>query len=256
MDFLLAFVIGAFFGSYLNVCIYRMPLKISTVSPRSFCPNCGTPIPIYLNIPLISYLFLKGQCLYCRQPISARYFWVELISAIVTVATYYKFGISANFFFYITFIYFLVVISFIDLSVQLIYNRILLYLLSFGIVYNIAFQIHPWIEALLGLVSGGCSLLFFAVLGQFLFKKESMGMGDIKLASVLGFFLGWKLVLFALFFGFFFALFGGAFLMLSRRSKVDVYLPMAPFLTLGTLLFLYWGPLFIKWYWNFFLPVR
>ncbi len=255
MEYFLAFVFGTVIGSFLNVCIYRIPRKISLVKPRSFCPHCHTTIPFYYNIPLVSYLWLRGKCHYCRQPISPRYLVVELLSGVVTGLTYWKFGLSAPFGFYLIFIYFLIVISFVDLSTRLIYNRLLIYLLGFGTGYNLIFKVLPWQEVFLGILAGGGSLFFFALLGEFLFRKESMGMGDVKLAAVLGAFLGWKLVLFALFVGFFFALVVGLVLMLPARKEASLYLPMAPFLTLGSIFFLYWGAPIIHWYWQLFVPL-
>ncbi len=256
MDYLILFVFGAVIGSFLNVCIYRIPLKISVVKPDSFCPACGLRIPFYHKVPLLSYLLLKGRCHSCHSPISFRYFFVEFLAAILTLGTYYKFGISPAFLFYVVFIYFLIVVSFIDLSTHLIYNRMLIYLLGFGLFFNLGFGVIPWVDAAVGLLAGGLSLLFFAMLGGLLFKKESMGMGDIKLAAVIGFFLGWKMVLLALFVGFIYAMLVIVFLSFSGRERLQEYLPMAPFFAIGTLTFVYWGPTLIQWYWNFFLPVN
>jgi len=255
MDYLILFIFGAVIGSFLNVCIYRIPRSISLVRPGSFCPNCGVHIPFYHNIPLLSYALLKGQCAVCHQAIGNRYWVVELFSGLITVLTYAKFGLYPAFFFYIVFIYFLIVISFIDLATQLIYNRLLIYLLIFGVGFNAAFAVRPWIETGLGVIAGGCSLLFFAVLGKMLFRKDSMGMGDIKLAAVLGFFLGWKMVLLALLVGFIYAMVAAVLLSLAGRNRLQEYLPVAPFLAIGSLTFVYWGPALLQWYWNLFMPV-
>ena len=255
MVYLILFTFGAVIGSFLNVCIYRIPRSISLIRPASFCPNCATHIPFYHNIPLLSYILLKARCHSCNQPITFRYFFIELLSALLTVISYYKFGFSSSFFFYIGFIYFLIVISFLDLSTKLIYNRILVYLLIFGVLFNLLFHVRSWSEVSLGFLVGGLSLLFFALLGRFLFKKESMGMGDVKFAAVIGFFLGWKMALLALLVGFIYAILAVILLSLTGKYKLQSYLPMAPFLTGGSLTFVYWGPALIQWYWNFFFPV-
>ncbi len=255
MEYLILFLLGAVIGSFLNVCIYRLPRHISLVRPGSFCPDCGVHIPFYHKIPVLSYLFLRGQCHSCGKSISFQYFAVELLSSVLTVLSYSKFGPSAAFVFYTVFIYFLIVISFIDLSTQLIHNRILLYLLSFGVFFNLLFYVKTWESVLLGFFAGGASLLFFALLGQVLFRKESMGMGDIKFAAVLGFFMGWKMVLLALFVGFIYAFLTMIVLSAARRHRIAGYVPMAPFLTIGTLTFIYWGPALIQWYWNLFQPM-
>ena len=256
MDYLFFFIIGAVIGSFLNVCIYRIPRNISIVKPNSFCPNCSASIAPYHNIPLVSYVMLRGRCANCHQPISVRYFLVEAFTACLTVFSYHQFGLSPAFFFYLILIYFLVMISFIDLSIKLIYNRILIYLLVFGVVFNLLFPVRNWSEAIGGLFAGSCSLLFFAVLGHFLFKKESMGMGDVKLAAVIGFFLGWKMVLLALLVGFIYAVVTAMIIGLVRNIRVPKYIPMAPFFTGGALTFLYWGPKILNWYWNLFFPVN
>ncbi len=254
MDYLILFAFGAIIGSFLNVCIFRIPRNISLIRPGSFCPNCGTHIPFYYNIPVVSYITLKGRCHYCYQPIPLRYFIVEVLTGLLTVVTYMKFGLTPSFFFYVVLIYFLIVISFIDLATQLIYNKLLMYLLFFGVVFNLFVQVRPWSEAVIGFFAGGASMLMFAALGRFLFRKESMGMGDVKLAAVLGFFLGWKMVLLALFFGYLYAMLAFAFLAVSGKARMQEYLPMAPFFTFGSLTFVYWGPKILQWYWNYFVP--
>lgn len=256
MDLLIMFVFGVVIGSFLNVCIYRIPRGISVIRPGSFCPNCGTHIPFYYNVPLISYVMLKGRCHSCYQPIPFRYFLVEFITGLLTVATYLKFGLSASFVYYLGLIYFLIVISFIDMATQLIYNKLLIYLMAFGLLFNLLFPVHSWPDSFLGLVAGGGSLLFFAVLGRVLFRKESMGMGDVKFAAVLGFFLGWKMVLLALFLGFVYAMVAFIVLSFSRKTRMQDYVPMAPFLAVGSLTFVYWGPMIIEWYWHFFQPLQ
>lgn len=246
----LVFIFGLVIGSFLNVCIYRLPRRISLVKPDSFCPACGHRIPYYYNIPVISYLFLKGKCAYCDNPISPRYILVELLTGILSLAVYWKFGLSPAFGFYLILVYFLIVISFIDLTTQLIYNRVLIYLFLFGVVYNLFLPVVDWRSALAGVLAGGGSLMFFAMLGQLLFRKESMGMGDVKFAAVLGFFLGWKLILLALFSGFVYAVIGIILIKLIRKYPKAEYIPMAPFLTIGVLTFVFWGSRIWEWYWS------
>ncbi len=254
MDYVILFVFGAIIGSFLNVCIFRIPRNISLIRPGSFCPNCGSHIPIYYNIPVVSYVALKGRCHYCYQPIPLRYFIVEVLTGLLTVATYWKFGLTPAFFFYVVLIYFLIVISFIDLATQLIYNKLLVYLMGFGVIFNLLYGVRPWQDALIGFLAGGVAMFSFAVLGRMLFHKESMGMGDVKFAAVLGFFLGWKMVLLALFFGYLYAMLAFLFLAISGKARMQDYLPMAPFFTFGSLTFVYWGPKILQWYWNYFVP--
>jgi len=201
---IMAFV-GAAFGSFLNVCIYRIPDGKSILFPRSKCPSCDQTIRFYHNIPVLSYLFLKGKCAYCGARISIQYPIIEFISILLSLIVFNKFGLSANTVFYLWLFYGIVVISAIDLRTRLILNKVLAVLLIGGVALNFVSHSISWKEAGIGLLSGGGSLYLIAVIGQLIFKKESMGMGDVKFAAVLGFFLGWKIVLLALYFGFFFS---------------------------------------------------
>ena len=251
-----SFIFGIVIGSFLNVCIYRLPNNISLVKPGSFCPQCGSHIPFYYNIPLLAYLFLGGKCHFCSAPISIRYFLVELLSGLLTLFAYLKFGFTGEFLFYSVFFYFLIVISLIDLATQLIYNKMLIFMLASGVVINLLFSVQPWLDAVIGLFAGSVALFLFALLGRVLFKKESMGMGDVKFAVVLGFFLGWKMVLLALLLGFIIAMVVSVVLMSFKFNKTDGYVPMGPFFSLGAIAFVFWGALILHWYWGLFIPVN
>lgn len=256
MDYFFVFIVGTVFGSFINVCAYRIPQNISIIKPGSFCPHCKKPIPFYLNIPLLGFLLLKGKCQNCGQPIPKSYFLVELLTGLATLLLFSKFGLQPSFFFYSILLYFLMLISLIDIFARLILNKLLLYLLIAGVIFNLFFLIISWENALLGGAIGGGALYVFSVLGKVLFHKESMGMGDIKMAATLGLFLGWKIVLLALFLGFCYALV--AVLIFAARPGKDIqkYVPMAPFFSLGVFTFLCWGPNIINWYWNLVLPVK
>ncbi len=249
INLLFTFIFGAVFGSFLNVCIYRIPRKISLVKPASFCPNCGIHIPWYFNIPILSYLILKGKCHHCQQPISVQYPIVEVLTAIITLVSYVKFGLSGKFVFYTIFAYFLLVISLIDLSTRLIYNRLLAVLISVGVILNVIFHVISWKNALFGMVIGVFLMFLFASIGYLLFRKESLGMGDIKFVGVAGFFLGWKLIAVAIFAGFFLAFLFILLLMVFRKIRMGMYIPMGPFLSLAILIFVYWGSTILQLYW-------
>ncbi len=238
---LFLFCIGAVFGSFLNVCIYRLPKSQSLAKPGSHCPHCKKPIPFYLNIPILSYLVIRGRCRSCGSKISIQYPLVELAAGVLTLLAFHKFGLSASFFFYTVFIYFLIVIAVIDLRTQMIYNKVLILLFIYGLIFNLLFPVISWQVAGLGLLLGGGAMLLFAVLGKALFKKESLGMGDVKLAACGGFFLGWKMILIALYGGFFLALILIIFLKLLRLMPKNEYIPLAPFLAAGLIVFLFWG---------------
>ena len=251
VESLTAFAIGLLIGSFLNVCIYRIPLKESVFWSRSYCPHCRHTIPFYHNIPLLSYLILRGKCANCKKKISPVYPVVEFLSAAATVLIYNQFGVSGAAFFYILFIYSLIVITFIDFQTKLIPNTVLLFLLGSGVLINLIFYVIPWSEALLGFIISGSIMYALAVLGKLLFKKESMGMGDVKFSAVAGFFLGWKLTIAALYFGFVFALFFAVFGKLISKSAMERVIPMGPFFSVSFFLFLLWGNHFFKAYVSF-----
>ena len=245
---LLIFIIGSIVGSFLNVCIYRIPKNISLIKPGSHCPNCKKPIPIYYNIPIISWILLKGKCRNCKSRISLRYPLVELLSGLLTLITFLRFGFSGEFLIFIIFIYFLIVISFIDLDIKLILNKLLVLMFAVGIALNLVFKVIPWQDALLGVVAGGLLMIFVGLLGKIVFKKESLGMGDVKFAAVAGFFLGWKMILFATFLGFFFSLPVLIVLMAMGKVKFGQYVPLGPFLAMALIIFVYWGQIIVDWY--------
>jgi leader peptidase (prepilin peptidase)/N-methyltransferase len=250
---LIIFVIGLIFGSFANVCIYRLPKGKSIIFPGSFCPNCNKSIKWYDNIPLISYLILKGKCRYCKKPISFRYFIVELVTGILFTIVYKKFGISPSFFIYNLLILSLIIISFIDIDTFLIPDVIVLPGIFLGLVFSFLFpKIHDMkkIESILysfwGVITGGGILIFLGFIGKILFKKEAMGGGDVKLLGMIGSFLGWKVIFLTLFFGSIFGTLISLILILLKKKKIDEYVPFGPYLAIGAVI-----SIFIKG--NYFL---
>ena len=246
------FVLGLLFGSFLNVCAYRIPRNESIIVGRSHCPHCGHVIPFYYNIPLISYILLKGKCHYCGAKISWQYPIVELLTGLLTWALFLKMGISYAFIFYLIFIYFLIVIALIDWQTKLILNKILLVMLILGILVNAIGHVIPFKDAGIGAVVGGGTMFLVAYLGNRIFKKEAMGMGDVKLAFVSGFFLGWQLILWALYLGFVIALLGIGLIWLLRRNQLPKQVPMGPFFALGFALNLFYGRELLELYFKLF----
>jgi len=247
---LLSFLFGALAGSFLNVCIYRLPRGQSIVFPASHCPHCKQPLKYYHNLPVFSFLFLRGRCAYCKQPISWRYPVVELLTAFLTAFAYLKFDLTPQLCFYLLLIYALIVISFIDLDVQLILNKTLIFAIVTAVLLNLVFKIVDWEEGIAGLLVGGGVLWTFAILSKYIFKKEAMGMGDVKFAAVMGFFLGWKILLAALYMGFVFALIYHIIIKIFNSGAARKYIPMAPFFSLSIMLFLFCGQLIIRSYLN------
>ncbi len=252
MKIALVFLSGIIIGSFLNVCIYRLPIGMSLLRPRSQCPHCKQTIKFYHNIPLLSFLLLKGRCAYCGQKISWRYFVIELLAGLLAVLAYVKLGVSFHFIFYLVLMYALLVVSVIDLDVKLILNRVLIGILLFGVVINLLGRTINWQEAIIGAVVAGGAMYVIAVIGAKIFRQESMGMGDVKLAIILGFFLGWKTTLIALYLGFVLAL---IYYVIRRgiTGRSDKYIPMAPFFSLSAVILIFWGSELSKWYWNIFI---
>lgn len=244
------FIFGAVVGSFLNVCILRIPEGESVIHPPSHCPKCKAPIAFYDNIPFFSYLILRGRCRACRERISPRYFAVELLTAAMTVALFYNFGLGPAFFSSFIFVAALIVISFIDLDVMIIPDVISLPGIVLGLVFSLVgryviddpFEIIPSpLSSLIGLVVGGGFLLAVGWIYAMFTKVEGMGGGDIKLFAMIGAFLGWQSLLGTLLF----ASLGGSVIgltvMLVKGVGRRYPIPFGPFLCLGALLHLFFG---------------
>ena len=250
---LLIGIFGLVIGSFLNVCIVRLPARESILFPGSHCPKCGLSLKWYHNIPVLSYLMLGGRCAYCQIKISLGYPIVEILTAAITIFTFNFYGFTAACLFYTVFIYFLIVIAFIDWQTGLIHNTTLIALLIFGVLVNLIAPVRDWVDSFWGFVLGGGCTFLLAVLGKFLFKRDSMGMGDVKLAATAGFFLGTKTILIALYAGFVIALFFIIGIRYLKKSSTPDLIPMGPFLAVGLIIFLFWGEKLIQLYWKLFI---
>lgn len=244
--------LGAIIGSFLNVCIYRIPAEISIVSPPSRCPNCGASIRWYQNIPIFSYLMLRGKCGSCRVGISWRYPIVEALTGALFVLVFNSFQFSAATVVYWLFVAALIVITFIDLDHQIIPDVISLPGIVVGFLCSFVIPWLSWSDSLLGILLGGGSLYLVAFLYEFLTKKEGMGGGDIKLLAMLGAFLGWKAILPIIFISSLIGSLVGIPLMLVKKADSKLAIPFGPFLALGALIYLFWGPQLIAWYLSFY----
>ena len=234
---LLIFVLGAIIGSFLNVCIYRLPREKSIVTPRSSCPHCGAPIRFYDNIPLVSYLILRGRCRGCGATFSPRYLMVELLTAMLYVAVYWVTGIGFELFVGLLFVSILIVISFVDLDFRIIPDVLSLGGLLVGIGLAFLRTGFSYVDALLGILVGGGVLWAIAFLYEWLRKQEGMGGGDIKLLGMIGAFCGMKGVLFSLIAGSLLGTMVGIPLMLIKHADTKYALPFGPFLSAGAVLY-------------------
>ena len=242
------FILGSTIGSFLNVCIVRIPEKISIVFPPSHCPECKKPIPFYHNIPLLSYIILGGKCRYCRKPISFQYFVVELLTPVAMLLLFFHFGISWSLVVSFIISAALIVISFIDLRHQIIPDIIslpgipLCFLCSFIVTWT-----DP-VQSLLGILVGGGILYVLAMGYHFLTKKEGMGGGDIKLLAMIGAFLGWKGALATLVLGAFAGSIIGIILISFKGKDLKYAIPFGPFLCAGAFCTLFFGEELISLY--------
>jgi leader peptidase (prepilin peptidase) / N-methyltransferase len=248
LQVVVAGLLGLICGSFLNVVIYRLPRHIPLSRGRSGCPHCGALITWWQNIPVASYLFLGGRCHTCKGPISIRYPIVELVTAVTFAAWTAGMGIGIQAAGMIYLCCVLICVVFIDWEFQIIPDWLTLPSLAVGWVWA-AFAPLGLVPSLLGTLAGGGGLFLVALLGDWIFRKESMGGGDIKLAAVLGAFLGWKLVVLVFFVS---ALVGslasGVWLLISRDMRGKRLIPFGPFLSVAAVVAALWGQQLIGWY--------
>ncbi len=203
VTYILAFLFGAVVGSFLNVCIYRMPRGESIVFPTSHCPNCKRPIPWYYNIPFVSYIVLRGRCRYCKAKISLRYFIVEGFTACMFTLLLWKFGLRPEFVIYAALFSVLIIISFIDIEHWIIPDELSIPGAAIGLIVSVAYpalqgeqsRLTAFISSFLGGLFGFASLFILGWLGRIAYKKEAMGGGDLMLLMLIGAFLGWRLTI-------------------------------------------------------------
>lgn len=263
------FIFGSTVGSFLNVCIYRLPKDKSIIKPRSFCPECQTQIKWYDNIPILSFLFLKGKCRECSGKIPLRYLIVEFITAILFLVLYMKFGLTFNFFKYIFFFALLVMVSVIDID----YHAIPAYLCFIGIIVGLGFdlgatgkaiksglinlQFLPISKSLKNLIFGLGFTYFFKFFGDIFIslyltlrkkesiegEKESLGLGDVDFMGMVGVFLGTKAVILVFFLAPFFAIIYSVFALIFKKSHLIPYLP---YLSLAAITVFFWQDKILK----------
>lgn len=252
--YLWIFCLGLVIGSFLNVLIYRIPRKLNFALGRSFCPSCRQKISFYDNIPVASYFILRGRCRKCKARISFRYPLVEIISGCALLFLFRNHGLTTGFFVYSFLSAILIAIFFIDLDFQIIPDLLTLPGMVIGLAISMAPHGMGIISSLVGLLVGGGALYMIALLGDWLFKKESMGGGDIKMAAMLGAFLGWQKIIVVFFgsalIGLLISLIVMAF---SSRVRANHVIPFGPFLAMAAFVAAVYGDEIIAFYLNRFL---
>lgn len=235
------FILGAVVGSFLNVCIHRLPREESIVFPSSRCPHCRHAIAWYDNIPLFSYIFLRGHCRSCHEAIGGRYLLIEVLTAVMALFTYWKFGISLAFLAAFLFVATLIVITFIDFEHQIIPHEIVLPGIPLFLLAAVFIMGIPLFDAFLGIMIGIGSLYLIAVYYEQLTGTEGMGGGDVNLMGMLGAFLGWESLLFILMTGAFTGAAVGIIMIIKKGKTMKYAVPFGPFLSLGAVVYLFWG---------------
>lgn len=239
------FILGAVVGSFLNVCIYRMPHSTSIVKPASHCPNCKKPILWYDNIPILSFIILKARCRFCKAKISWQYPIVEFLTALIFLLFFNYFGLNWELMVYLVLSCGLIVSTFIDIEHRIIPDEISVGGIAVGLLFSFLFPSlqkatsHWWSlgYSLLGALIGGGVIFLMGTIGDWIFKKESIGGGDVKLLAAIGAFMGWQKVLLAFFLA---PLFGAVVGIIVKIKTKESVIPYGPFLSLGALISLFW----------------
>lgn len=250
---ILIFLLGIILGSFLNVCIYRIPSKESILCPSSNCPNCSTPLHWYDLIPLLSYIIQRGKCRYCGHRISLQYPIVEFLNGLLYLVLYNRYGLNIHFVFYAIIFSILIVISFIDLYYQIIPDSLNILILIIGIIYEVLnlklynISLKP-INNLLGLLIPSIFFILITIV-----SKGGMGGGDAKLIGTLGFILGIKKVLLNMFLAFILGAIISIFLLIFKIKERKDPIPFGPFICVAFIITILWGQQLINWYTTNFL---
>ncbi len=246
---IVAFAFGACIGSFLNVCIWRLPREESIVHPGSHCPKCDRPIAWFDNIPLVSWLALRARCRACGAPISARYVLVEALVAVLFAWVAWRYGWDVRTPLYCMAVTGLVLATFIDLDEMYIPDRVSLGGIAAGLVlspllpglHGVDTALAGFREAAIGALAGSGSLAALAWIGTKMFGKEAMGMGDVKLMGAIGAFLGWPGVVFTFFVSAFAGAGAGLTMIALRRKELQSAIPFGPYLALGAVIWMLGG---------------
>jgi leader peptidase (prepilin peptidase)/N-methyltransferase len=253
MDLLIALyvtMLGLAIGSFLNVCIHRLPRGQSLVWPASRCPGCQTPLKLYDNIPVLGYLWLRGRCRSCRMPISLKYPVIEIVTGAVFLGSYLMFP-PPLLFQRLVFSCAMIVLFVIDLEHRILPDLITLPGIIAGFLFSF-FMPPGWVDSLIGLVLGGGSLW---LLGEVYFRlrhEEGMGFGDVKMLAMIGAFLGWKLMLLTLVLSSFVGSAVGIVMIASKRGSLKYALPFGTFLALAAIVAGAAGEELVNWYAGFY----
>jgi len=243
-----AVLFGLIWGSFLNVVIHRLPARQSLVSPRSRCPSCGKPVAGYDNIPVLSYVILRGRCRSCRAPISLRYPAIEAAIGSASLLAFLRHGVSLEYAAELAFVAAMVALIFIDFDHQILPNSITLPGALIGLALAAPRPGITFRDALLGAILGAGMLFLVAEVYLRLRKVEGLGMGDVKMMGMVGAFVGFQGVLLTLFLGSLSGTLVGLVVMASSKADLRTKLPFGTFLGMGAIATVYFGERLIGWY--------
>ena len=243
MEWLTVIVVfaGAAVGSFLNVCILRIPAGLSIIFPSSRCPKCGNPIRFYDNVPVIGYLLLRGKCRDCGESISPRYLIIELMTAVFSWLLFRKFGLTSAYLSVFLFTCALIVVTFIDLDHQIIPHVITLSGIPIFALLSVLFMGISFVESFLGIMIGAGILYFVAVYYEALTGREGMGGGDVNLLAMMGGFLGWRSLLPILLVSSLIGAVVGLAFIVWKGKDMRYAVPFGPFLCAAACLYLFFG---------------
>lgn len=279
VGYIFVFVFGAAIGSFLNVVIYRVPNEMSIVMPNSACPNCKNAVKPYDNIPILSWLVLRGKCRNCKEPIAWRYPAVELLTAVVFCLVYWQFGLTPYLPVALAFSAAMISLVFIDSEHMILPNVITYPMFAIALIIRVVFPLvfadnyfsdtlfapMTWMRgfpawlvslagALLGALVGGGSLWLIGEIWQRLRGVEAMGLGDVKLLFGIGALLGWRLTILTIFIGAFTGALAGVILISRQKEKdMQTQIPFGIFLGIGSFVAMLFGEQMIGWYLNRFI---
>ena len=244
------FIFGLLIGSFLNVCIYRIPRGESIAYPPSHCTSCGNNIKSYDLIPVVSWIFLRGKCRSCGEKISARYALVELATAMLFLLTYFQYGLSISLLRYLILIPFLVVIAMIDYDTMEVYTTTTWLAIAVGIVFlGVNFYLgQPVLTYIYGGLLGAGTISFIILMSKLILGQEGMGWGDAEICGLCGVFLGFKLTLMMMFFSFIIGGVVGVYLLWFKKKKGRSEMPFGPSIIMAALLTIIWGDKILNWY--------
>ena len=242
MDFLFVIILGGLWGSFANVCIYRLPLDKGVVSGRSYCPKCKNQIIWKDNIPILSYLLLSGKCRKCKKHISPQYILVEFINILFFTIIYFLYGITLTTLLLMILSLSFIIIFFIDLKYFIIPNEITFSMMALGFIKSFDPNLNTMFPSYINSLIGG--FLGYGIIWSIIFfykqvrKKEGMGLGDAKLLSVIGFWFGWIAIPFVIFISSIVALFSVIPSLIKKKKNMSSQIPFGPFIILGCILYI------------------